>query len=110
MLFGATNGGGRKGMNNLVQRHEHAILLASLAFLAFALLVSGHTWLLRATAPAPRSHAVLRFSLPGLDLGADAIPARRGAAGYIALWAYPVDAEEAQPLLHLFGAPPSVLR
>jgi len=65
----------------------------------------GRTWLLRATAPAPRSHAVLRVSLPGLDLGADAIPARHGAAGYVEIWAYPVDTDEVQPLLHLFGTP-----
>src|SRR4051794_8575077 len=65
-------------MNNFVQRHERAILLASLAFLAFSMVVSGRTWLLRSTAPAPRSHAVLRLSLPGLDLGADAIPAGPG--------------------------------
>jgi hypothetical protein len=92
-------------MSTVVQRRERAILIVSLAFLAFALLVSGRAWLLRATAPAPRSHAVLRLSLPGLDLGADAIPPRPGATGYVEVWAYPHDADDIQPLLHLVGAP-----
>jgi hypothetical protein len=92
-------------MSTVVQRRERALLIASLAFLAFSLLVSSRTWLLRATAPASRSHAVLRISLPGLDLGADAIPARPGAAGYIEVWAEPHDADDIQLLLHLFGAP-----
>jgi hypothetical protein len=64
-------------MSNVVQWRECAILIASIAFLAFALLVSGCAWLQRATAPAPRTHAVLRASLPGLDIGADALLARR---------------------------------
>ena len=52
-------------MSNVAQRRERAILIASIVFLAFALLVSGRAWLQRATAPAPRPHAVLGVALPG---------------------------------------------
>lgn len=92
-------------MIGAILKRERAILIASLVFLAFALLVSGRAWLQRATAPAPQPHAVLRVSLPGIDLGADAWPARPGAAGYVEVWAAPHDAEDYQPLLQMPGAP-----
>ena len=92
-------------MTRMVLKHDRAILIASIVFLAFALLVSGRSWLQRATAPARRPHAVLRVALPGLDIGADAWPARAGAAGYVELWAAPYDADDYQPLLRLPGAP-----
>jgi len=92
-------------MSNVAQRRERAILIASNVFLVFALLVSGRAWLQRATAPAPRPHAVLRVALPGLDLGADAWPARAGAAGYVEVWAAPYDAYDYRPLVQVFGAP-----
>jgi hypothetical protein len=82
-----------------------AILIASIVFLLFALLVSGRAWLQRATAPAPRPHAVLCIALPGLDIGADAWPAKPGAAGYVEVWYAAHDSADYQPLLHLFGAP-----
>ena len=62
-------------------------------------------WLWDATVPAPRSHAVLRLSVPGLDIGADAHPAALGQAGYVELWLYASNADDIQPLLHLFGMP-----
>ena len=92
-------------MTRVALRHDRAILIASIVFLMFALLVSGRAWLQRATAPAPRPHAVLRVALPGLNLGADAWPARAGAAGYVELWAAPYDADDYRPLLQLPGAP-----
>jgi hypothetical protein len=92
-------------MSNMAQQRERAMLIASIVFLMFALLVSGRAWLQRATAPASRPHAVLRVALPGLDLGADAWPARAGAAGYVEVWAAPYDADDERPLLQLPGAP-----
>lgn len=92
-------------MTRFALKHDRAILIVSLAFLAFALLISGRAWLQRTTAPAPRPHAVLRVALPGLDLGADAWPARAGAAGYVEVWAELHDAEDYRPLLRLPGAP-----
>lgn len=92
-------------MNRLTPPHERAILTVSLLFLAFALLLSGRAWLYRATAPAPRPHAVLRVTLPGIDIGADAWPAQVGAAGYIELWTMPDTADDIQPFLRLSGAP-----
>ena len=86
-------------------RRERLILAFSLLFLLCSILYVGRMWLLRATAPAPRPHAVLRLTLPGLDLGADAWPARPGATGYIEVWAEPHDAEDYQPLLQVPGAP-----
>jgi hypothetical protein len=93
-------------MSNRAQQRERAILMASIVFLLFAMLVSGRAWLQRATAPAPRSHAVLRLSVPGYDIGADAIPAREGEAGYVEFWIGLLDADEYyRPLLQLPGAP-----
>jgi len=92
-------------MTRVALRHDRAILIASLVFLAFALLVSGRAWLQRATAPAPRPHAVLRVALPGLDLGADAWPAHAGAAGYVEVWAMPAGADDYRPLFQVMGAP-----
>lgn len=92
-------------MSNMAQRRDRAILLASIVFLALALLISGRAWLQRATTPAPRPHAVLRVSLPGLDLGADAWPARAGTTGYLEVWIYPRNADDYRPLLRLPGAP-----
>ena len=92
-------------MSNVGQRREHAILIASIVFLMFALLVSGRAWLQRATAPAPRPHAVLRVALPGLDIGADAWPARARTAGYVEVWYEPHDADDYRPLVRLPGAP-----
>src|SRR6266508_2994316 len=105
MLCISPNRGACNRMSNMAQRRERAILIASIAFLVFALLVSGRAWLQHATAPAPRPHAVLRVALPGLNLGADAWPARAGAAGYVELWAAPYDADDYRPLLQLPGAP-----
>ena len=64
-------------------RRERLILAFSLLFLLCTTLYVGRMWLLSVTAPAPRPYAVLRLTLPGLDLGADAWPAGTGAASYI---------------------------
>jgi hypothetical protein len=69
-------------------------------------LLNAHDWLLRATVPAPRPHAVLRLTLPGLDIGADAWPAQPAAAGYIELWLWPHDGDDMQTILRIEGSPP----
>ncbi len=60
--------------------------------------------------PAPRPHAVLRMVLPGLDIGADAWPARVGAAGYVEVWITAASADDYRPLFQVFGASALPLR
>lgn len=92
---------------------HHRIMRCLLNALATLFLIVGlwltfvQPWLWDVTTPAPRSHAVLRLSVPGLDIGLDAHPAAPAQRGYIELWVYvyPYDADDIQPLLHLFGMP-----
>src|ERR1051325_2228366 len=85
-------------------RRERLTLAFSLLFLLCAIVYSGCIWLLRATAPAPRPHPLLRLALPGVDIGADAWPAGPGAAGYVALWTWPHDADDIQTVLRIEGS------
>lgn len=88
------------------KRRERLMLVLSLIFLLCAILFSsGRSWLLRATAPAPRPHAVLRFALPGVDIGADAWPAGPNAVGYVELWVWSHDGDDIQTVLRVEGSP-----
>jgi hypothetical protein len=90
---------------------HHRIIRRLLNAIAVLFLVVGlwltfaQPWLWDVTMPAPRSHAVLRLSVPGLDIGADAHPAAPGQHGYVELWIYASDADDIQLVLHLFGMP-----
>lgn len=87
------------------RRRSRLLTWISVVCFVAGMLLSAHAWLQRATAPAARPHAVLRITLPGLDLGADAWPANAGAAAYVELWAAPHDADDYQVLVQLPGAP-----
>ena len=81
-----------------------ACLVAGTGFLLFGLLQYGHGWLQHAT--APRSHPVLRLSVPGYDIGADAIPARAGEPGYVEFWLGIAESDDYyRPVIRVFGAP-----
>jgi len=78
--------------------------------MTIALLVRADIAVQQATAPAPRPHAVLRLSVAGNDFGADAWPAKAGAAGYIEIWAMPAGADDYRPLVQIVGAPALMVR
>ena len=83
-----------------------ACMAAGVGILLFGVLQHGHGWLQHATAPAPRSHPVLRISVPGYDIGADAIPARAGEPGYVEFWLGIADSDDYyRPVIRVFGAP-----
>ena len=87
-------------------RRERLLLAFSLLFLLYTILfLSGWSWLLRVTAPAPRPHALLRLSLPRLDIGADAWPAEPSAAGFVELWLYRHTADDVQTIVQIEGTP-----
>ena len=92
-------------MSNTGHKQAALLLLASIACMTIALLLRADVALQQATAPAPRPHAVLRLSVAGNDFGADAWPARVGAAGYIEAWAMPAGADDYRPLIQVMGAP-----
>jgi hypothetical protein len=54
-----------------------------------------------------RLHSIDPAPLSAISGSADAYPAAPGVAGYVELWmyAYPYEADDIQPLLHLVGTP-----
>jgi hypothetical protein len=92
-------------MSNASHRQSALLLLASIVCMTIVLLLRADIAVQQATAPAPRPHALLRLSIAGNDFGADAWPARVGAAGYIEVWAMPADADDYRPLIQVIGAP-----
>ncbi len=96
-------------MNEVSRRQSSILLLASIVCMTIALLLRADIALQQATAPAPRPHAVLRLSIAGNDFGADAWPARAGAAGYIEVWAMLADADDERTLVQIVGAPALVV-
>jgi hypothetical protein len=81
------------------------LLFASIICMTIALVLRADVALQQATAPSPRPHAVLRLSVAGNDFGADAWPARVGAAGYIEVWAMLAGADDERTLIQVIGAP-----
>lgn len=92
-------------MNDPYRKQNAILLLASIICMTIALLLRADVALQQATAPAPRPHAVLRLSIAGNDFGADAWPARVGAAGYIEVWAALAEADDERTLVQIVGAP-----
>jgi len=70
-------------MNDPDHKQNAILLLVGIVCMTIALLLRADVALQQATAPTPRLHAVLRLSVVGNDFGADAWPAKVGAAGYI---------------------------
>ena len=52
-----------------------------------------------------QSTLLLFISIAGNDFGADAWPAKAGAAGYIEVWAVLADADDERTLIQVVGAP-----
>jgi len=92
-------------MSNSSHKQAALLLFISIACMSYALVLRADIWLQQATAPAPWPHAVLRLSVAGNDFGADAWPARAGAAGYVEVWVMPAGAEDYRPLVQVMGAP-----
>jgi hypothetical protein len=63
------------------------------------------SWVADVTAAGSQPHALWNATLLGYDVGLDTWPADIGRAGYVELWYYQHDAEDVQPVLHIFGAP-----
>ncbi len=91
-------------MSDPDRKQNATLLLASIACMAIALLLRADSAVQQATAPTPRPHAVLRLSIAANDFGADAWPARVGAAGYIEGWAALADADDERTLVQIVGA------
>ncbi len=92
-------------MSNASHKQSVLLLFISIACMCYALVLRADVALQQATTPALRPHAVLRLSIAGNDFGADAWPARVGAAGYIEVWAMMADAEDERTLVQIVGAP-----
>jgi hypothetical protein len=81
-------------------------LVALLCILGLLWLSVVQPYLVAVTQPAPRlSRPLLRLSLPGLDIGADAHPARPGEAGDVRFWLFFHHADDVWFLPPLPGAP-----
>ena len=86
---------------------EIALLGCAVAFLFWSFWIAvAVPWIVIQTAPTVPSHALWRASLPGLDAGLDAIPARGDQDGALRLWLYPHTAEDIIEVLRVRGAPP----
>jgi hypothetical protein len=62
-------------------------------------------YLVAVTQPAPQPTPILRLSLPGLQIGADAIPAAPGQAGRVRFWLFFQGSDDVWMLPPLPGAP-----
>ncbi len=92
-------------MKDPYRKHNSLLLIISMACMSIALLTRADIALQQATAPASGPHAVLRLSIAGNDLGADAWPAQAGRPGYVEVWIMMADAEDYRPLVRVIGAP-----
>src|SRR5262245_16967421 len=68
-------------------------------------LIGAHLAITHVTARG-KPRPLWRAALPGLDIGADILPAEPGLGGYIEVWYEGHDADDYQPFLRLPGAPP----
>lgn len=81
------------------------MLCAALLGVCLLLSLSLMPGWIRAQTDHGLSRGLWDLSLPGIDIGLDAVPATVERPGYLQLWCYPHGADDVRNLLRIQGAP-----